>query len=193
MNKTKVLRKIAAVLLILTALAGCAGANVTPQSSQETGQKVADDNQTFKAANDHLTVVIDKVERGDSIPEEVSPNANIKKRSIEGYDIVCIYLTIPRIEDIYLFHPVSYAKDDNTFLLDTNGNRHEIDVYTVHGAVATDPKDITKPIITKEGATGILVFTLPVDEKPARLSLVYSFNEVCEQQSAKRGQLDISL
>jgi len=145
-----------------------------------------------EASDIRITFVLDKLERVDSIPADLIPPLYKESAPAEGCDIVCIYLTITRIENVYVVDPLRY-EDEQSFLLDAKGHEYEYASYQLRGATLKDAGDVNSPLKVNEGATVVLVFELPVHEKPAKLSIVYSFNEIWEKQSAKRGQIDISL
>jgi hypothetical protein len=164
----------------------------TAPTSEPASQPASTPGQN-EVSDERITVVLDKLERADNIPDELVPPGYKKGAPSEGCDIVCIYLNIKRIENVYLLDPLRYDKDDKSFLLDANGHQYEFNFSTFQGATFKDPHDIKSPMKMNEGATVTVVFELPINEKPAKLCMVYSFNDVWETQSAKRGQIDIDL
>ena len=144
-----------------------------------------------------IEIILDEVERTQVLPPDVVefiytlPPEELPTPA-EGHDYVCVYLTIAHIENIHVVDAFGHG-DEHSTLRDAEGLSYELALGGVRGIEYLDPHDIMGPYEFVEGATGILVFELPVDKKPASLTFVYSFKETWEQATSKRGQVDIGL
>jgi hypothetical protein len=69
---------------------------------------------------------------------------------------------------------------------------YAVAAWAAVGIICTDPQNITAPAEFAEGAMAILIFKVPKNETPTKLTFVYSFKETW-QETEKRGQIDIPL
>jgi hypothetical protein len=136
------------------------------------------------------------VERVDAIPpdivEALSSGTTPYKAPTpaKGYDFLCVYLTITRIENVHMVDPLGYG-DEEAALSDAEGNEYERITAQVRGITPLDPHDIRGGFEVVEGATAFWVFEVPKDEKPSKFEFVYAFKETIEEETEKRGQIDI--
>jgi len=185
------------LLLLLTA--SCAPAapqeeEAAPAEEEEvaTEEEEAATPGQIEASDGQVTIILDKVERGDVMPPDIvevltggRPSDKVRPPHA-GCDLVCIYLTISRIEGVHMLASLRYGKEV-PMLLDAQGGEYEPFISSVQGISWTAPYEAL------EGATAFLVFDVPVQEEPSELTFVYSFKETWEDESAKRGQIDIGL
>ena len=188
---------IALLLIALPLLGACAGkeeAVPTPIPTPAPTPTPTPTPKQVEASDGRVTIILDKVERADVLPPDIveALSAGKSPTPIEGCDFVCVYLTIARIENVHMVNPLGYG-DERPALLDAEGHQYKLEDGQVRGIKYLDPHDIRSPCEAVEGATGFLVFEVPKHERPAKLSFVYSFKETWEEESAKRGQIDIIL
>jgi len=151
-----------------------------------------------ETSDGRVTIILDKVQRGDVLPPDIVESLSTGRPSYEapppdaGCDFVCIYLTISRIEGVLMVDPLGYG-EEGSVLLDAQGGEYEPATFSVQGIEFKDLTHLTGDYEVVEGATAFLVFEVPVQEEPSELALVYSFQETWEDESAKRGQIDIVL
>lgn len=170
----------------------------TPSPTPTPAPVPTPEPEQIEASDGRVTIVLDKLERADTMPpdivEALSSGITPYKAPTpaEGYDFVCIHLTITRIENVHMVNGLGHG-DEETVLLDARAHECRRITAQVRGIKFLDPHDIRGPIEVAEGATAFWVFEVPKDEKPSKLKFVYSFKENWEEETEKRGQLDIIL
>jgi len=88
--------------------------------------------------------------------------------------------------------PLGY-EEEKTVLLDAEDHEYDPAPAMIRGIKYTDPTDIRSPYEAVEGADGFFVFEVPINEELSKLVFIYSFKETWEEESAKRGRVDIIL
>ena len=83
------------------------------------------------------------------------------------------------------------VRDEEAALSDAEGHEYKRINAQVRGITALNPHDIRGGFEVVEGATVLWVFEVPKDEKPSKLEFVYAFKETLEEETEKRGQIDI--
>jgi len=169
-----------------------------PEEEEPPAEEEAATPGPNETSDGRVTVALDKVQRGDVLPPDIVESLTTGRPSYEapspdaGCDFVCIYLTISRIEGVLMVDPLGYG-EEGSVLLDAQGGEYEPATFSVQGIEFKDPTSLTSDYEVVEGATAFMVFEVPVQEELSELALVYSFQETWEDESAKRGQIDIVL
>ena len=189
MRQSKFLIIVITFVLLLAVVAGCGGPSASPEPPPSPEQTEASDGQ--------VTIVLDKVERVDSIPPDIVEELSSAgypqyeaRVATEGCDFICIRLTIAYIEDVHVIDALGYRNEEST-LHGAEGHRYEVVCGVISPVMLRDPKHPVTGAEYMEGAKGILVFEVPRDEGPAKFTFIYSFKETWEEESAKRGQIDV--
>ena len=176
-------------------LASCAPA-VTEEEKEEAASPVSPTSHTtpeqIEAFDSQVTIVLDRLERTDTVPSDIAEELDNIPTPVAGSEFVCIYFTIARIENIHMVDPLGY-EEEGAVLFDAQGHEYKPKWAKVTGIRLVDPSDLTGPCEVVEGATGFVVFEAPKAEKPSKLEFVYSFKVTWEEESAKRGQIDLML
>lgn len=153
--------------------------------------------EQIQASDGQVTIVLDKIERTEAMPADIveEKEVHLPRYKIptpaEGCDFVCVYLTIARIENVHVVDPLGY-EDEGAHLLDAQNHEYSKIISSVQ-IIFLDIHDPEGGIEALEGSTGYLVFEVPKHEKPSKLRFVYSFKETLEEETAKRGQIDLIL
>lgn len=148
--------------------------------------------EQIQASDGQVTIVLDKIERAEAIPSDIAEELHSIPTPDTGNDFVCVYITIARIENVHVVNPLGF-EDERSILLDPQNNEYEFVSAFVKGISYLDPHDIRGPCEAVEGATGFLVFEVPKHEKPLKISYIYSFKASWQEETAKRGQIDLIL
>jgi len=171
------------LIIIVLTFSGCTGPATTPEQAE--------------ASDSRITIVLDKVERVDSIPADMveaitSPLRPYKAPApAEGCDFVCVYLIIARIENVHVVDPLGYEGEE-ALLFDAQNHEYSKIIGSVQ-IIFLDIHDPQGGAEAVEGSTGYFVFEVSKHKKPSKFRFVYSFKETLEEETAKRGQIDINL
>ncbi len=167
------------VILLCTCIFGCLspGPGTTPRS--------------MEASDGQVTIIINRLERSDTIPADVAEELDDIPAPESGNDFILAYITIARIESVHVVDPLGFENREPV-LFDSKNHEYEPLTGSIKGVRFTDPQDITSPYEVVEGATGFLMFEIPKAEKPSKINYIYSF-KLSWQESAKMGQMDLVL
>lgn len=175
-------------IVAIVIFSGCILGEATPSTLTTTPKQI-------EASDGQVTIILDRLERSEVMPPDIVEMLPVgyppRKVPTGGCDVVCIYLTISRIENIHLVQ-LGY-EDEKPVLLDVQGREYKPVNVLMLGMRFLDPKNVDSPYEFVEGATVSLVFEVPKYKKPAKFSFVYSFKETLEEKSAQRSQIDIIL
>ena len=133
----------------------------------------------IKASDGQVTIVLDKVERADTIPADIVKEMSRGRPGYKapqpagGSNFFCVYLTIVQIENVHMVGPLGY-EDERPVLFDAQDHEYKPAWWQVKGIKFLDPHDIRGPCEAVEGATGFLIFEIPKDEKPVKIKFVYA-------------------
>ncbi len=171
-----------------------------PETTPVAEPEPAPESEETEASDSVVTIVLDRLERADTMCPDVVEALSSTSRPYEppapdtGSDYVCVYLTITRIEDVHMVDGLGHG-DEETVLVDGRGQEYEPVAGQLQGIRFMDTSDIRSPIEVVEGATVFWVFEVPKDETPSELKFVYSFKEDWgdEEETEKRAQLDLLL
>jgi hypothetical protein len=150
-------------------------------------------------------IIVDKVQRVDTIPEEISssrwggllsPTCNYYPSHPElnsvaggmsirppraGYDYFFIYLTINQVEVRHMgYRIIGGAVDwevNYSKLVDTGENQYEEAIYMARGVEFGNAMHLTDSYEFVEGTTMIVIFELPKSAKSEKLKFVYAFSD----------------
>ncbi|MFC1924032.1 hypothetical protein ACFLXA_01525 [Chloroflexota bacterium] len=182
----KLLVLLLATVLILGTVVGVIACNNT-DNGDNNGKEA--DNNTWSDGT--INIGLDKIERTDVTPSEFV-GAGFPSYTSDGYDYLCIYITITHIENVHLTDPIGY-EDDVSALSTSEYNDYECKLSQWTGLQYTDPHDITSPYELVDGGTGILIFEIMENEVPVTLTYVYSFKVTWDDTSPSQGQVEINL
>lgn len=150
--------------------------------------------------DDHVTLSVKKIERGETLSagtlEQMGLRADQLKQPPEGTDLVALCISFDKIKGVYLEMATPSS------LYDDQGNEYRSGFNSVRGIQFLD--SFTGPGWVVEGAVSVLLFQVPKDHRPARLSFSYHFKEGWDEFSGeeeeewknlqtKTGSIDIDL
>ncbi len=138
-----------------------------------------------------ICIVLDKMERTETIPDEVAEL--FKGRTLasveKGCDYVILHLTVSKIKQVH----VTKMMCGGSGLIDDEGHECRPIGLIFRGWKFRDPHDIKSESELVPGSTGILIYEIPVEAKPATLKLIYSYLESWEEKDTKYEQIDIEI
>jgi tetratricopeptide (TPR) repeat protein len=170
-----------------------------PEASDNGDSSTPREPEPTEASDNRVTIVLDKLYRADTIPPDIVQALSTSQRPYEAptqaeeCDYVFIHVTITRIENVHMIDGLGHEGEE-TALLSARAHEYPLIAGQLQGMRLVDPDDFaTSPVEVTEGATAFWVFEVPKDEKPSKLEFVYSFQKDWEEETAKRGQLDMVL
>lgn len=133
--------------------------------------------------DDRIGIILNKVEKTDIYPQALVPFGRTSPSPSQRNIYLVIHFTIAHVEGVHLGMAES-------ILVDAKANEHKMNnlQYSrvkMKGGLKGD-YEIT------QGATGIMVFELPVGVKLVTLKFIYTFWESWEHKVIKHGQIDIT-
>jgi hypothetical protein len=177
--------------------------SVTPTSpaATQTSPVITDEPppatepEQIQASDDSVTIILENIVRADVIPDDIVEALSVGQpynppAPAAGCDFFCIYLTIPRIDDIHMIDAFGYG-DEETSLFGVAAQKYERITANIKGITFTDPHDITSSYEIAEGATAFWVFEVPKDENPSRFELIYTYKIDIKEETEDRGQIDM--
>lgn len=168
---------VALFLLLLAMFINCA-------NGQET-----DNTEPSVYSDEHASIILDKLVRTYKWPSEISENGYGAFRLPEDYNYFCIYLTIDHLENVYITNLFGYG-DEECILTDKEDYVYDLAYKQGFGLQCIDTQDI-RSCVYVEGATAILIFSIPYNAILTKFNFVYSFKETWQDTYAQRGQIDI--
>jgi len=155
----------------------------------------APEPEQIKASDDSVTIVLDKIERADVMPDDIVEALSVGRTyqspaPSAGCDFFCIYLTITRIENIHMIDAFGYGEEE-TALFNAAPQKYERIAANLKGITFLDPQNLTGSYEIVEGATAFWVFEVPKDEDPLRFEFVYTFKVTIEEETERGGKIDI--
>jgi hypothetical protein len=110
---------------------------------------------------------------------------------VDGNRYCVLFVTLTRIEDVYV---VSLGGGDaeKSVLRDAQGNTHNLGGYTETG-IEYLGNSLASPSWLIQGGTATLLFQIPDDAEPKTLLFRYYFKTDLEDESAKMGEIEVSL
>ncbi|MCJ7501759.1 MAG: hypothetical protein MUP80_01695 [Acidobacteriia bacterium] len=135
-----------------------------------------------KWEDERISIIVDKVERADSFPEELRISGFTYGQPEKGRDIVLIQLTIVEKRDLRIKpEEERLSKPNCPHLIDDRSETHWPSWATFN--VTLRPKKIA-----------YLPFVIPKDATPVQLKYVYEYrDELPKPQDILHGRIDIDL
>lgn len=142
-----------------------------------------------------IGVIVKKVVKAAVLPEETTKELQLSPSDIikpaEGHDIVCIQLNIGKITNVHLVS-LGGRNVKNSAITDAAGHKYELESMKATGIKFLD-NSLSSPYEYIEGSDCILQFEIPKDIEPTGLTFVYYFKESMDDESSKKGQIDIKI
>jgi len=167
---------------LLLTVGVCSLVALVPPAAAQTPDKAA--NQEIWG-DEIVGMTVAKIERSDRLPDDVPPQVNVPPQ--QGNDYATIVLAIASISDGYL----NSALDCR--LIDSEGNVYEETLSKFAGGTLRDPTDVNSGLYFGEGASFTFFFELPQRFGPAGLAVDYSYVTSEDDETAKKGHVDITI
>ncbi len=146
--------------------------------------------------DEKIKITLDKIEIADDYPADIRKIVLRSDKKLpkpkRGYKYAFFLITMNEVKNVHVVSLGGRSQKDS-ILSCTAGNSYKLSMWTARGIRFSDPTNISSPSELVEGAKILLVFTIPKEEKPDKLSFVYYFKNQLKDGAMKKGKIEIQL
>ena len=158
-----------------------------PPSRTPTKEPTPTEAPASGFGDQRMSIVLDDTRRMQELPEDFEqPPADA------GNEYLVFYLTVTRIEDVFITDMLGDREDPPKLVVDTD-TEYPATYARVTGIKFLDPTNLTGPSKLVEGSEGFYAFEAPEGSQPKRLILPYEYKQEIEDQDSQSAEIEIDL
>jgi hypothetical protein len=143
-------------------------------------------------ADSCIGVLIDKTEKVTEYPAEWKQGGFLYSVPDKEHAYFVVHYTIESIKNIHLIDcGRDFKKGISPVLRSANGKEYEPMECALRGFSEKDQNSTVYHPEVVQGAKGMMLFVLPKNERPTKLSFVYFFKNTWEDKGEQVGKIDI--